>query len=185
MTKFVLHGGFSREKPILEDDAFFREMLKDTKEEVKVLLVYFAEREDRVAERIEQDKEQFDKNKGAKILQFKVATEETFLQDCAWAEVIYLHGGRTVKLMEVLKKYPDLKPAFSDKTIAADSAGANALCQLSYSRNSKETTEGLRILPFKIVVHYEEGTPNPLAEVEPELETLLLREYETVVKNYL
>jgi hypothetical protein len=48
MIKFVLHGGFSREKsPVQEDDQFFQEILKDTTEKVKILLVYFAEREDR------------------------------------------------------------------------------------------------------------------------------------------
>jgi hypothetical protein len=68
-----------------------------------------------------------------------------------------------------------------DKVVAADSAGVNALGQVFYSKSSKEIGKGLKLLPFKTVVHYEDGQPNPLADVEPDLETLLLREYETKV----
>ncbi|MBI4262502.1 Type 1 glutamine amidotransferase-like domain-containing protein [Candidatus Uhrbacteria bacterium] len=184
-TKFVLHGGFSREKaPTQEDDAFFQEMLKDAVQDVKVLLVYFAEREEKVQLRIGQDQEQLNKNKGSRVLHFKVAAEETFIHDCAWADIIYLHGGRTVKLMEALKKYQNMGQVFSGKIIAGDSAGANVLRHWFYSKNSKEIGEGLGILPLKIVVHYEDGIPNPLADVEPALETLFLREYQTVVQHY-
>lgn len=181
-TKFILHGGFNKERGVVqEDDEFFSEILKDLQGDVKILLVYFAEREEMVQSRIEQDKEQFNKNKGPQNLIFKVAVEETFLQDCEWADVIYLHGGKTVKLMEVLKRFQDLDKVFSNKKIAGDSAGVNALGQLFYSKNSKEIGEGLRILPFKVVVHYVDGAPNPLADIRPELETLFLREYETKV----
>jgi len=127
MTKFILHGGFNKEKgPIQENDKFFREILKDTSEDVKLLLVYFAERKEMVKLRIEQDKEQFNKNKRSKNIQFKIASEKNFIKDCKWADIVYLHGGRTVKLMRVLKKYEDLENVFLGKTIAGNSAGANA-----------------------------------------------------------
>lgn len=182
MTKYILHGGFNKEKgPVQENDEFFKEILKDTSEKVKILLVYFAEREEMVETRTIQDKEQFNKNKGLKILEFKVASEESFIQDCGWADIIYLHGGKTIKIMEVLSKYENLGQVFSNKTVAGDSAGVNSLGQLFYSKNSKVIGEGLKILPFKTVVHYADGTPNPLADIKPELETLFLREYETRV----
>ncbi len=182
MTTFVLHGGFDREKPVQEDDEFFKEILTDAPEDAGLLLVYFAERDEKVPARIEQDKVQINKIKGSKNVHFKVASEETFLQDCAWADVIYLHGGRTVRLMEVLKQYPDVEKVFSGKIIAGDSAGVNVLGQVFYSKNSKEIGDGLGILPFKVVVHYVDGMPNPLADIRPDVETLFLREYETVVK---
>ena|SRR3989344_3504587 len=182
MTKFVLHGGFNKEKGFVqEDDEFFKEILKSTSGDVKILLVYFAEREDIVGLRIDQDQQQFNKNKELKNLQFKVASEEAFVTDCAWADVIYLHGGRTIKLMEVLKKYQNLERVFSERIIAADSAGVNVLGQLSYSKNSKEIRQGLKVLPYKIVVHYTDGAPNPLAHIEPSSETIFLHEYETKV----
>lgn len=131
--------------------------------------------------RIEQDKESFNKNKELKNLEFRIATTESFLEDCKWADVIYLHGGRTIKLMERLNHYKNLGQIFIGKTIAADSAGVNVLAQFSYGKNSKEIKEGLRILPFKVVVHYINGDSNPLEEIEPSLETIFLREYETRV----
>lgn len=181
-TKFVLHGGFNKEKgPVQENDEFFQEMLRDAPGNAKLLLVYFAEREEMVQLRIEQDKEQFDKNRGERNINFRVASEASFLEDCKWADVIYLHGGRTVKLMEILKRYQDLEQAFKGKTVAGDSAGANALGQLFYSKNSKEIGERLKILPFKVVVHYTDGTPNPLVNIQPDIETIILHEYETKV----
>jgi len=182
LTKYILHGGFSVEKfPAQEDNPFFEEILKDVPEEAKILLVYFAEREEMIGLRIEQDKESFNKNKGLKNLEFKVATKENFLEDCKWANVIYLHGGRTIKLMEQLNKYENIEQIFLNKAIAADSAGVNVLAQFSYGKNSKEIKKGLRILPFKVVVHYVEGNQNPLTDTEPNLETIFLREYETKV----
>lgn len=182
MTKFVLHGGFSKEKaPVQENDALFQEMLKDTLENVRILLVYFAEREEMVKLRTEQDKESFNKNRGPKNVVFKVASKETFISDCEWADVVYLHGGKTIKLMEVLNTYQNLSQVFKNKTIGGDSAGANALGQLFYSRNSKQIGKGIKFLPFKILVHYINGSPNPLADVRPDLETLFLHEYEIKV----
>lgn len=182
MTKFILHGGFSIEKfPAQEDDNFFQEILKDKQDDVKILLVYFAERDDMVSLRIEQDKESFNKNKGSKKLEFKIASEENFVVECKWADIIYLHGGRTIKLMEKLEKFGNIEQIFSSKTIVGDSAGVNVLAQFSYGKNSKEIKEGFRILPFKVVVHYIEGDTNPLEKIEPDIETVFLREYETKV----
>ncbi len=156
-------------------------MLKDTPDDANILLVYFAEPEEKIQLRTNQDTEELDKNKGSKILHLKVASEADFEKDCSWAEVIYLHGGKTVKLMESLSKYQNIDQIFSNKTIAGDSAGAHALGRLFYSKNSKVVGKGLGILPFKIMAHYENGTPNPLADIEPKLETLLLHEYDTKV----
>ncbi len=179
-TKFILHGGFAQGKK-QQNDSFFQEMLKDTPSEANVLLVYFAEADEKVQLRTGQDTEEFNTNKGSKTLHFKVSSQETFEADCAWAHVVYLHGGKTTKIMEVLNTYPNINQILSGRTIAGDSAGANTLGRLFFSKNSKVIGKGLGIVPTKIVVHYEDGAPNPLAEIEPELPTLLLHEYEMKV----
>jgi peptidase E len=180
MTKFVLHGGFDKDKEYIRDE-FFRNALEDTPDKVKIFLVFFAELKEYLELRIEQCKGQFEKNKGSKNLEFKIASEENFLEGCAWADVIFLSGGRTVNLIESLKKFPNLRQIFKDKIIVGDSAGVNALGRFFYSRKTKETNKGLGILPFKIIVHYADDMGNPLLKIEPNLETLLLREYETKV----
>ncbi len=183
-TKFVLHGGFDPAKGNQEDDAFFKEILKGTTGTVKILLVYFAEREEMLEQRVHEDHTEFNKNKGLQNLQFKIASEKNFIKDCTQADIIYLHGGRTVKIMEAMWKFKDLNQVFKGKIVAGDSAGVNALGKIFYSRNSKEIGKGLGILPFKTVVHYKAGDPDPLKDVEPKLSTMLLREYETKVFYY-
>ncbi len=110
-TTFILHGGFASGIK-QQNDAFFKEMLKATPEKAKILLVYFAEVDDKVSLRTKQDTEEFDANRGSKKLQIKVATAGTFQEDCAWADVIYLHGGKTVKLIESLSRYPGIRGLF-------------------------------------------------------------------------
>src|SRR3989344_1012906 len=178
-TKYILHGGFDKNKEYIRDE-FFQEVLRDTPDtpaDVKIFLVFFAEPKEYLQLRIEQCKGQFNNNKGLKNLEFKMAFEENFLEGCAWADVIFLSGGRTVNLIESLKKFQNLRQILKDKIIAGDSAGVNVLGRFFYSRKTKEISEGFGILPFKIVVHYEDGAPNPLADIEPKLETLFLHEY--------
>ncbi len=178
MTKYILHGGFDKNISYIKDE-FFKQTLKDTRDNVKIFLVFFAEFDEYLDLRIKQCKDQFENNKGSKSLEFKMATEENFLDGCAWADIIFLSGGKTTKILEKLEKFKNLKQIFDNKIVAGDSAGANVLSQLFYSRKSKEITKGLGVIPFKIIVHYTEDMGNPLAEIEPNFETLFLHEYET------
>lgn len=180
MTKFVLHGGFNKEEGFIKDE-FFQEMLKDSPENTKALLVYFAENDEKRPLRIEQGKNGFEKNKGPKNIEIKIASSDTFIDDCKWADIIYFSGGRTTQLMEALKIYTNLDEVFKGKTIGGDSAGANFLGKYFYSKSSKEIGEGLGILPVKVLVHYSDDVPNPLGDIEPGLETVFLHEYETKV----
>ncbi len=180
MTKFILHGGFDKNKEYIRDE-FFKNVLENTPKDVKIFLVFFAELKEYLELRIEQCKEQFDKNKGSKNLEFKMASEKNFLEGSAWADIIFLNGGRTANLLESLKKFQNIDQIFKDKIIAGDSAGVNALGHSFYSRKTKEINKGLGILPFKMIVHYSDDMGNPLLEVEPDLETVFLREYETKI----
>ena len=121
MTKFILHGGFDKNKEYIRDE-FFQEILRDTPADVKIFLVFFAELEEYLQLRIKQCKGQFNNNKGSRNLKFKMASGENFLEGCAWADVIFLSGGRTVNLLESLKKFQNLSQIFKGKIIAADSA---------------------------------------------------------------
>src|SRR3989344_1363873 len=153
MTKFVLHGGFNKEKGFIGDE-FFQEMLKDSPKNAKILLVYFAESEEMRPVRMKQGVSQFEKNKDLRNIEIRIASQNTFIEDCKWADVIFFSGGRTMRLMEALKKYTGLDEIFKGKTIGGDSAGANFLGRYFYTKGSQEVGEGLGILPFKILVHY-------------------------------
>lgn len=176
-TKFVLHGGYAKGAK-QEDDAFFSEILKNASKDAKILLVYFAESDDRVAERYADDLEQFNKNKGDKTLFFDVAIEWSFAEQAKRADIIYLHGGHTGRLLDALKRISNLRDIFGGKFIAGDSAGANVLCSAFYSKTIG-VSEGLGFIPIKIICHYIEENKNKLDHIKPDMETLFLGEYET------
>lgn len=57
MTKFVLHGGMAH-VPDSRNDLFFQEILKDTPENLKILLVVFSKEPDKVFKNVDEDKAQ-------------------------------------------------------------------------------------------------------------------------------
>ena len=147
------------------------------------MLVYFAKEADRVEKNRLEDVEQFNKNKGDKTLSFEVATEENFIEQVQNADIVYLHGGATIKLLDTLKQFSDLSAFFSGKTIVGDSAGANVLCAAFYSLKNGPG-EGFGLLLFKIICHYVEESKHKLDDIKPDLETFYLREYEFKVFYY-
>ena len=181
-TTYILHGGFAKNGGVgvQKDDSFFKEILNHAPTKAKILLVYFAEETNRVEKRRSDDLEQFNNNKGDKTLSFDTAREETFLKQAQSADVIYLHGGHSAKLLEALKKFDDLKGVFAGKIIAGDSAGANVLTSVFYS-NTNGISEGFGLIPIKIITHYLEENKNKLDQIKPELKTLFLSEYESKV----
>ena len=181
-TKYVLHGGFTPGAK-QENDPFFQEILKDAPSSVKILLVYFAKEANRVEDNKNEDIKQFNKNKGDRTLFFEVATEESFIEQVRNADVVYLHGGATLKLLDTLKQFSDLASLFTGKTIAGDSAGANVLCAEFYSLKNGPG-EGFGLLLFKIICHYTEENKYKLDDIKPALETFFLKEYEFKVFWY-
>ncbi len=176
MTKYILHGGdaqiFNN-----ENDLFFREILKDCPNNPKILLVYFAKEVDRIPKNKAEDVEHFEKNKESKQLSFEIASEEYFLNQINNSDIVYIHGGSTVKLMSVLSKFENLQNHFKGKIVAGESAGANALSTICYSPSVDLVVKGLGILPVKIIPHYLPGKEIKLEGARQELELLLLSVY--------
>ena len=93
-----------------------------------------------------------------------------------------LHGGHSGLLLEALKEYPNLKQASRGKIIAGDSAGANVLAEVFYSKTIG-ISEGLGLIPIKLISHYVEENKDKLNQIKPDLETVFLPEYQTKVIN--
>jgi len=180
LTKYILHGGF----PLYQkqvNDAFFKEILTDLGEEVRILSVYFATNNG--AQHFSEDIEQFIKNCGTKKLEFEMADENLFEKQLENFDVIYLRGGSSQQLLDKLKKFPDFSKYLNGKTVAADSAGVNALSTIFYSHRNG-VCYGLGILPIKFIPHFIEENRNKLNDVKPELETIMLPEYTfTILKR--
>lgn len=191
MTKYVLHGGFTKEDNKLNQE-FFAEFLRDVPENGKVLFVYFAVRPgDSISEKYEAHVRMCKAQSQGKNLEFIVATEENFLEELKSADAVFFNGGSTSKLLRILKTYPDLRPLVGGKTVAGSSAGAYVLATLGTSHSEEVMREGLGFVPLRVVCHFESSKlPPSMASFEvlknsaPELELLVLKDFEWKVFRF-
>lgn len=178
-TKYILHGGYAGHIN-RDNDLFFKEILKDAPEHSNILLVLFAKEKDKIEANKNEDIAQFIRNGESKQLSFDVADEINFIEQIKKADVIYLHGGKTSKLINVLKKFPTLKDLFKGKIVAGESAGAYALSAFAYSIVENTILEGLGCVTVKTLCHYSPQQEDKLHELDKlpaHLETLLLADY--------
>jgi peptidase E len=177
-TKFILHGGFNPEKIKEDNSDFYTEILKGTPQITKLLLVPFAKDADRVALSIKKVSSEFIKNNSwNKHIEIKVASEHEFIEQLLWADVIYFHGGVSLRLLETLKKFSSLEKCLAHKTVAGESAGANVWARYFYSPQADTVVEGLDVLPIKIIPHFKEEYKGKLDIVGQQLEEVYLPEY--------
>ena len=113
-TKFILSGGYA-DHLNEENNKFFREILNTEKKELKILLVIFAKEREVWPELKEKMVSQFERNKEDKKLSYEIAEEDNFVNQCRETDIIYMHGGKTLKLLEFLRKFPDLKDYYQQR----------------------------------------------------------------------
>ena len=89
--------------------------MKDAPEGAKILLVCFAKDDEHIPIATERVKTEFNKSKWQKEITFEVANEQSFVEQIKSADVVYFHGGTTLKLLEALKKFPNLKNLLDGK----------------------------------------------------------------------
>jgi peptidase E len=177
-TTYILHGGKAQDTNF-QNDLFFKEILQRTKlDNIKVLLVHFAGNPERAQLNKQIDSDQFERNKKDKNIEIQIATKEKFIEQMSWADVIYFGGGTTVKLLEELKDFSDLKTHFEGKVIAGESAGANILATLCYSKSGGGIIKCLGILPVFVYPHFEKDSPPPVEQIPDNLQKLFLSNYE-------
>lgn len=162
-----------------QNDLFFKEILNSiSKSEITVLLIYFAKEPDRIPINKAEDIEAFNRNKGDKNVIFNEANEATFIDQVKKADIVYMHGGNTLKLLDTLKKFPNLRELFQGKVVAGESAGSYVLSTYFYSKSAGGVFEGLGFVPVKTICHYIGENKDKLDELPRNLETLLLGDYQ-------
>ena len=174
---FILHGGFNPEKTDKDRSDFYKEILKNAPEDAKVLLVPFAKDSDRITEATEKVTVALNKNKWQKKININIADERDFLKQLHIADVVYFHGGTSLKLLGVLKNYKNLGEILNGRIVAGESAGANVWGKFFYSTHADAVFEGLGILPIKIIPHYKKEYDGKLDNVGIGLELVTLPEY--------
>lgn len=184
MTKYILHGGFTREdnEP---NKTFYQESTRGLTDNSTILLVYFA-REDKDISRIfKEDKERILAQTSCKDLDVVLADKERFVEQIRSADAIYIRGGDTEKLLDTIKQYPTFVQSIQGKVISGSSAGAQLLSRYYSSSSEGGIHEGLGVLPIRIVCHYQSdllpSKEDPLKLFEnyqQELELIVLKDYE-------
>ncbi len=184
-SKFVLHGGFTAGKTDEDNHAFYAEILRDLPDRATILLCAFAKDPDRITAAINKVKSEFEKADSGRKLSFVTADPDQFEDQVKDADAIYFHGGTTSKLLEALKRFPNLPSLLAGKTIAGESAGANVIGKYSYSKSADGVLEGLGLLPIKVIPHYSNVFAGKLDDVGKDLELVALKEYEFKVYESL
>jgi peptidase E len=186
MTKYLLHGGFTRR----ENDhnrSFFEEFLKDIQENANILLVLFASAPNEVDEKFSTLRDILTKYAGGKQLNFIKAELPEFEEQLARAEAVFFQGGNTDKILKALDDIGDLQNKLKGKTVAGSSAGAYALATYGAAHTSDNMRNGLSVLPVRLVCHFESLDHPPtmtsllqVEEVNPDLELIYLKDCEWV-----
>ncbi|HUX35952.1 MAG TPA: Type 1 glutamine amidotransferase-like domain-containing protein [Candidatus Paceibacterota bacterium] len=183
MTKIILHGGFTREDNEL-NRAYYREITKSLKDSDTVLVVLFAREKEEWADLLQDETRKLAASTGAR-LKIELASENNFMEQVKQASAIVIRGGDTLKLIEIIKQYPDFAEAIKGKVVAGSSAGAYLFSKYYHSGSEDKVFEGLGILPIRIICHYDskkfETRGNPLEKLKqyPEnLELVILKDYE-------
>lgn len=176
-TKYILHGG-SAQHVNLENEKFFREILINTKNDLKILLVHFASTSEKLESNWQRDTFQFNNVKENKNISFELANKNDFINQINNSDIIYFGGGTTVKLLDELKDYKNLKKVFENKIIAGESAGMNFLAKYCYSKSGGGIIPCLGILSIITIPHYQPGDEKKIINIPKDMEILLLPNYQ-------
>jgi len=91
--------------------------------------------------------------KGVKPIHIN-ATIDNFEKEVENADAIYMHGGSTKPLRDILKKY-NIEKLFNNKSVGTNSASSMALAKYAWSRDERIPTEELGVFPIKFLAHFK------------------------------
>ena len=150
VTTYILCGGNDREYP--QFGVNLQKAVKERVEDIKLLDVYFAGDEDKAQERFEDWSEWFDEHIPG--VERVLAAQDEFADQIAWANVVFMHGGRTEKLLEALPNFAEVKDLLRGKVYIGSSAGVNYIAENFLSQDNG-VRRGSGILPINTAVHYD------------------------------
>jgi hypothetical protein len=167
MTKYIMQSGGLKSQP---DSAkkYFAELLKGLGNKPKLLWCFFATLPDDCNERFKKYPKLFESYMPKGISPIHInATIENFEKEVSEVDAIYLHGGETKPLYDILKKY-DLTKLFDNKSIGTNSASSMVLSKYAWSCNKRAPEEGLGIFPIKFLAHFKSdyGSDDPRGPID-------------------
>jgi len=154
MTKYVLNSGGIKNQPALKKE-FHQELVKDLGNSPKFLLCDFAQAREYWEEKFPKYSAMIAEDMPEGVTpSFVMAMPANFSQQCAEADVIYIHGGDDYLLQYWMRQF-DLTSLFKDKVVATNSASSDMLSSSFWPCDWRECMDGLGILPIKFIAHYE------------------------------
>lgn len=176
-TKVIVSGGYA-EEPNELNSKFFKEILKDTGDQISVLLIMFARPEEAWDDKSKRCITQFEKVKGNKKVKYEIANHDELEEQIINSDVVYVRGGTTSLLINAITKHPDFVNLIKGKILAGESAGTYLVSDYFYSKSEGGIFRGLAILPVKTICHFEGENEEQLDKCPGDLEKLLLKSYE-------
>ena len=152
MQKYILAGGYIH-KAKDKGRAFCEELIKGINNKpVKILDCMFARPRESWEEKIKEDNNLF--SKFIKDFELELALPEKFTEQIKKSDVIFLRGGYTQQLFDLLDKDKRWIKELDGKVLAGTSAGAEVIAKYYYVLSSKRTGDGFDLLPIKVVPHW-------------------------------
>lgn len=153
-TTYILVGGNEFADPV-----FGSNLSREVRQMApcpRLLNCYFATEKSRWPEKQEQMQEWCDKN-FPEVKDSQIALPDVFFDQISQSDVIYLHGGDTVRLIEALRALGIGRQTFQGKIVIGSSAGANALTTNAWSSLTQKPRKGMGLVNLNVMVHY--GAP--------------------------
>jgi peptidase E len=186
MTKYILHGGNSREKNDL-NLSFYREIVLSTNSHNPTIsLCYFSREDNEIETCSQQDQSQFSDCQSTNKINFVIANKKDFISQIKKSNAIYFRGGNTHKLVSTIQSFPKMETYFTNKVIAGSSAGAYLLSKYYYENDDGKFGTGIGTLNIKTFCHYtsdQKENLNKLINYRETLPTIVLANHQWIVLN--
>lgn len=176
-TKYILSGGYANEVNSI-NDSFFREIIKGTSDSVNILVIMFAKTGNDIRRFYDITKDQFERNRKDKKITYRLASTESLASDIAESQIIYIHGGETIKLIEDMEEFSEFLQLIKGKIVAGESAGAYLLASKFICESIGFVHDGTGALPINLMCHFNGKNEEKLDSIDNNLEKVLLRDYE-------
>jgi peptidase E len=158
MITYLLHGG-KTSKNCRKNDIFFSQFtsLVD-KNEVKILLCYWARNPRQWPELAKRDMDKI-KTNTEKLVKFEIVKNpDDLFSKLKDYEVLYVSGGEPEFLEPFYSQLKDLKKMLDSKIYIGSSMGtfmASSSYIISFSSGSDSITKGLDLLPIQTLCHWD------------------------------
>lgn len=106
-----------------------------------------------MARKFARDQEYF--SKFLSDFELELADENVFTEQVKNSDVIFLRGGHTSPLMNLLTRNTNWLQELDGKVLAGTSAGAEAISKYYFVTKTNRNGEGLGLLPIKFIPHWK------------------------------